>query len=241
MAEVEIYHADCLEGMNWVDDGTVDLVLSDLPYGNTNCRWDTVIPFEPLWAQYSRVLKPNGALVLMATQPFATDLINSQRRMFRYDLVWEKSMPVGFANSHRQPLRSHENILVFYRRQPTYNPQDLIKLDTPVKIRDSHKTGKGVYRALDKEYVKTHTHYPRSVLRFQLKGKRLHPTQKPLELFEYLVRTYTNPGDLVMDNCMGSGTTAIACINSGRQFVGFEKDEQYFEITKSRIKELMVS
>lgn len=231
---IQIFNEDCLDGMTRIQDGAVDLVLCDLPYGTTACSWDTVIPFEPLWKEYRRVLKHNGALALMAAQPFATDLINSARKIFRYDLVWEKTAPAGFANSHRMPLRSHELVLLFYRRQPTYNPQGLVKLEKPIVRRGTRKVG-GVYHGLDKDCVQEYTNYPRSVLHFSFKGRRVHPTQKPVELMEYLVRTYSNPGDLVLDNCMGSGTTAIACMNSGRRFVGFEQDEKYFAAARKRI------
>lgn len=233
MQTIEMYNEDCLQGMSRIGDGTVDLVLCDLPYGTTRCPWDTVIPFEPLWEQYNRVVKHNGALIFTATQPFATDLINSNRKMFRYDLVLEKPMPVGFANSNRMPMRSHELILVFYRRLPTYNPQGLIKLERQVIRRE--RTDGGVYDRLAKQTVKQYTNYPRSVLRFPFRGKRIHSTQKPLELMEYLVRTYSNEGDLVLDNCMGSGTTAVACINTGRRFVGFEMDKEIFEMARRRI------
>lgn len=236
MIQLQIYNEDCLEGMSRIENGAVDLVLCDLPYGTTACSWDTVIPFEPLWKEYRRVLKPNGALALMAAQPFATDLINSARKLFRYDLVWEKTAPVGFAHCHHMPLRSHELVLLFYRRQPTYNPQGLVKLEKPV-TRGGRGKGGSVYHALDKVYQQEYTNYPRSILRFPFKGqgRRVHPTQKPVELMEYLVRTYSNPGDLVLDNCMGSGTTAVACLNSGRRFIGFELDEKHFEAARKRI------
>lgn len=236
MEQLRIFNEDCLVGMARLESGSVDMVLCDLPYGTTNCPWDSIIPFEPLWREYRRVLKPNGALALMAAQPFATDLINSARKMFRYDLVWEKTSPVGFANCHRMPLRSHELVLLFYRRQPVYNPQGLIKLERPIVRRTANKGGQ-VYQGLGSESVQRYTNYPRSILRFPFKGqgRRVHPTQKPVELMEYLVRTYSNPGDLVLDNCMGSGTTAIACLNSGRRFVGFEMDEKYYAAAKKRI------
>lgn len=234
--DIKLYNSDCLVGMTRLEIGSVDLVLTDLHYGTTNCRWDTVIPFEPLWEQYRRVLKPRGALVLMAAQPFATDLINSARKLFRYDLVWEKTAPTGHANANRMPMRSHELILVFYNHLPTYNPQGLVELEKP-RIESNQRKCGGVYHGLEKPTIRRYTNYPRSVLRFPFKGKRLHPTQKPLELFEYLVRTYTNAGDLVLDNCMGSGTTAVACLRTGRRFVGFETDEAYFGIAQQRVEE----
>lgn len=236
MIQLEIYNENCLNGMDRIRDGTVDLVLCDLPYGTTNCAWDTVIPFEPLWAQYHRVLKPRGAILLFAAQPFATDLINSARKLFRYDLVWEKTAPVGFANAKRMPLRSHELILVFYKKLPTYNPQGLVRLEKPIVNRAAKNSG--VYSAMNNIGVQEYTNYPRSVLHFpNRRGPRYHPTQKPVELAEYLVRTYSNPGDLVLDNCMGSGTTGIACLNSGRRFIGFEMDEAYFKVAQKRINE----
>lgn len=236
MEDIAIYNEGCLTGMSRIETGTVDLVLCDLPYGTTHCAWDTVIPFEPLWEQYSRVVKPNGALVFMAAQPFATDLINSNRKLFRYDLVWEKTSPVGFANANRMPMRSHELILLFYKRLPSYHPQGLVELEKPLIRAGRHKCG-GVYARLEKDTTRRYTNYPRSILRFPFKGRRVHPTQKPLELFEYLVRTYSDAGGLVLDNCMGSGTTGVACVNSGRRFVGFETDEGYFEIARERIEE----
>ena len=232
--QIQLYHSDCLVGMERVESGSVDLILCDLSYGTTDCSWDTVIPFEPLWAQYRRVLKPRGAAVLMAAQPFATDLINSARKLFRYDLVWEKSAPVGFANCHRQPLRSHELILVFYRHLPTYHPQGLIKLEKPIQ-KAAARRGGNVYHSLGRACVQTYTNYPRSILRFPFRGRRGHPTQKPLELMEYLVNTYTDPGDLVMDNCMGSGTTAVAALNTGRRFIGFERELNYYQTACRRV------
>lgn len=233
--QIRLHCADCLVGMNRVETGSVDLILCDLPYGTTNCSWDSVIPFGPLWEHYRRVLKPRGAAVFMATQPFATELINSARKLFRYDLVWEKAAPVGFANCNRQPMRSHELVLVFYKRQPTYNPQGLVPLEVPLK-RPARGRGGSVYHGLAKECVQRFTNYPRSVLHIPFRGKRQHPTQKPLELMEYLIRTYTQPGELVMDNCMGSGTTAVAALSTGRRFVGFEKDTKYFDIAKARVQ-----
>lgn len=236
MHNVKLYHSDCLVGMTRVETGTVDLILCDLPYGTTHCTWDTVIPFAPLWEQYSRVLKPRGAAVLMAAQPFATDLINSARKLFRYDLVWEKTAPVGFANANRMPMRSHELVLVFYKRLPTYHPQGLVELERPVVSRGRSKCG-GVYHGLGKDTVRRYTNYPRSILRFPFQGKRVHPTQKPLALFEYLVRTYSGEGGLVLDSCMGSGTTAVACVRAGRRFVGFETEDAYFRTAQRRVEE----
>ncbi len=234
--QLRLYNSDCLVGMSRIETGTVDLVLCDLPYGTTKCSWDRVLPFGPLWEQYRRVLKPRGALVLFAAQPFATDLINSARKLFRYDLVWEKGTAVGYANANRMPMRSHELVLVFYQRLPKYHPQGLVPLEKPVVRRASGKKAGSVYGAMRNASVQRFTHYPRSVLHFAGRGKRLHPTQKPVELLEYLVRTYTDPGDLVLDNCMGSGSTAVAAMRAGRRFVGFETDATYFAVACRRIE-----
>ena len=235
--QVRLYLSDCLVGMSRVETGSVDLVLCDLPYGTTACRWDTVIPFAPLWEQYRRILKPRGALVLMAAQPFATDLINSARKLFRYDLIWEKNAPVGYANANRMPMRSHELILVFYQRLPKYHPQGLVPLEKPIVRKAPPHTRDGVYKPMKHGSVQRYTNYPRSVIRFSnRKERRFHPTQKPVDLMTYLIKTYTDPWDLVMDNCMGSGSVGIACLETGRRFIGFEKDPQYFAVAEERIR-----
>ena len=235
---IRLHHCDYLVGMNRIETGSVDLVLCDLPYGTTNCPWDSVIPFGLLWEHYCRILKPCGVVVLTAAQPFATGLINSAWSLFRYDLVWEKTGPAGFANSHKMPLRSHELILVFYRRLPKYHSQGLVPLDRPIVRKGKPKLQDGVYHGLEKVSIQWFTNYPRSVLHFNnQKGKRVHPTQKPVELMEYLVQTYTDLGDLVVDNCMGGGTTAIACLNSGRRFMGFETDVRYYDVACQRVDE----
>jgi site-specific DNA-methyltransferase (adenine-specific) len=234
--------------MPFIADKSADMILCDLPYGITSCKWDKVLPLDKLWHEYNRIIKDNGAIVLTATCKFAIDLINANRRNFRYDLIWEKTMAVGFANSKRMPMRKHEIILVFYRHLPVYNPQGLVQLEKPVKHKHGKvKNGSGkhesVYRdgSLSNEYITTHTNYPKSILRFANPNHgSLHPTQKPVELFEYLIRTYTNEGDLVLDNCIGSGTTAVACLNTGRRFVGIERDEGYYSKSIERIKSLGV-
>ena len=236
--QIRLYNSDCLVGMTRLETGSVDLVLCDPPYGSTACPWDKVLPLAPLWAQYRRVLKPRGALVFFAAQPFATDLINSARALFRYDMVWEKNSPVGHANANRMPLRSHELLLVFYQRLPKYHPQGLIPMERPLVRKGSAAKAGGVYQGMGKDSVQHYTNYPRSVLHYHnRRGKRVHPTQKPVDLLEYLVRTYTDPGDLVLDNCMGSGSTAVACLNSGRRFAGFELDRGYFETARARVAE----
>ena len=235
-----LHNEDCLTGMNRIADGSIDLILTDLPYGVTDCAWDKVLPMDELFRQYNRIISDHGAIILTATQPFATDLINANRKCFRYDIVWEKNLPVGFANSHKMPLRSHELILVFYKHLPTYNPQGLLLLDKPKVKKPLQLTGKDyVYdmNTLNREHVTTYTNYPRSVIRYcNVNYGNVHPTQKPLDLFEYLILTYTNIGDTVLDSCMGSGTTGVACKRTGRNFVGFETDERYFEIARDRIE-----
>lgn len=235
--------------MKDIPDQSIDMILCDLPYGTTACKWDTIIPFEPLWAQYKRITKDNAAIVLTASQPFTTSLILSCKELFRYDLVWNKSITLGFFNANKMPLRVHETICVFYKNLPTYNPQKT-KSNGSARIRQ-YKTkdryeGYGSDRGdtLSRDYgmrfptsiidISNHNHggfYPALP-----DEKSKHPTQKPIPLFEYLIRTYTHEGDLVLDNCIGSGTTAIACINTGRNFIGIEKDPDYFEIASKRIK-----
>ena len=240
---INLMQGNCIELLSSIPNGSVDMVLCDLPYGTTQNKWDSVIPFEPLWAHYWRVLKPNGAVVLTAAQPFTSVLVTSQLDRFKYQWVWEKSKVTGVLNAKRQPLRQHEDVLVFYRRQPTYNPQGLTKCSrrTGTGIsssgRSSDNYGKiGVKQTEDGKYEQTQTGYQRSVLKIPSEGKTVHPTQKPVALMEYLIRTYTNDGETVLDNCMGSGTTGVACANTGRKFIGIERDEGYFKIAQDRIR-----
>lgn len=231
----KIYNMDCLEGMRYIDSHSIDLILCDLPYGVSDCKWDQVIPFELLWEQYKRIIKPRGAIVLTATQPFTTKLINSNRKWFKYCWYWVKNQVTGFPFAKYQPLRCVEDIVVFYKQAPTYNPQGVIRLDKPIK--NKGKKGAGVYKfsTLGKENKTHYVNYPRQILKFNCQRDGLHPTQKPEKLFEYIIKTYTNEGDVVLDNCMGSGTTAVACINTKRNYIGFEMDPQYCEIAKERI------
>jgi len=238
---------DCLELMPQIPSGSVDMILCDLPYGTTACKWDTVIPFEPLWEQYKRVIKKNGAIVLFGSQPFTSKLIMSNADMFTYCWYWLKSRPTGFANAKKQPLRCVEEIVVFYRKPPTYNPQGLVRIDKvcrnstscggdTVRENVAASSGKGSMRTAGKEYVQEFTNYPRQVLDIPHDtDSREHPTQKPVALCEYLIRTYTNEGETVLDNCMGSGTTGVACHNTGRNFIGIEQDPKYFQIAHQRI------
>lgn len=221
--------------MKDIPEGSVDMVLCDLPYGITDCKWDIRIPLEPLWKAHLRVVKKNGAIVLTAQQPFATDLINAARPWFRYELIWEKSKALGFLNANRMPLRAHENILVFYRRLPRYTPQ--FEVGKPYSKSNRDRTRTGIYRKFSDKRGSdnTGTRHPRSVLRFAQEGRTKHPTEKPQALFEWLIRTYTAPGELVLDNCMGSGTTAAACEAASRRWIGIELSEEFCSMARERL------
>ena len=231
-----IYNEDCLEGMKRIPDKSVDMILCDLPYGTTANKWDSIIPLEPLWEQYERVIKDNGAIVLTASQPFTTKLINSNIKNFKYTWVWEKSRFANQMLAKKQPLKIHEDICVFYKKQVNYNPQGLIEVNKTTKQgkKISDNNGGGLRKT---SYKQTHTNYPRTILKYKSEGKTIHPTQKPVALFEYLIKTYTNEGDVVLDNCIGSGTTPVAAINTNRKYIGYELDEKYFNIAQQRIDE----
>ncbi|MGM1358806.1 DNA-methyltransferase [Bacillus cereus group sp. BceL297] len=235
----QVFNMDCLEGMKMIPDKSVDMILCDLPYGTTACKWDSIIPFDLLWQQYERIIKDNGAILLTASQPFTTKLIASNMKLFRYEWIWKKGNHVtGFPNANRMPLKNHENVLVFYKKLPKYYPQDLILLDKPIRkkeIRNMKVFGKRNNESLNNVYVKKYTNYPKSVIDFPRDSKTFHPTQKPVALFEYLIKTYTKEGETVLDNCMGSFTTAIACINTKRNYIGFEMDEEYWNLGNERV------
>ena len=221
--------------MKNIPDKSIDMILCDLPYGTTHNKWDNVIPMESLWKQYNRIIKEHGAIVLFSQMPFGASLIMSNPKMFRYEWIWEKNQAVGFLNAKKMPLRKHENILVFYKHLPTYNPQGLIKLDEPIYEEGSaNRNGKN-YGVADKSFIRTHTNYPTDIITFS-KDSGYHPTQKPVDLLEYLIKTYTNEGDTVLDNCMGSGSTGVACVNTNRDFIGMELNEEYFKIACGRIE-----
>ena len=235
--DIQLYKGDCLEVMRDIRDKTIAMILCELPYGTTdNNKWDKVIDLELLFLQYDRIIKDNGVIALFAQQPFASDLIYSYRKYFRYEIIWEKTKPVGFFNAKKMPLRSHENILFFYKKLPYYNPK-LENCNKTVKRPDNS----GVYgtrRSKNNNYTMTKTGYPRSVMKYSnVFSPQLHPTQKPIELLQMLIETYTDENFTVLDNCMGSGSTGIACMNTNRQFIGIEKDDNYFEIAKKRIEE----
>lgn len=239
MANVTLYQGNCLEEMKKLAPGSVDMVLCDLPYGTTGCKWDSVIPFEPLWVEYRRVTKPNAAIVLTASQPFTTALIYSNMNEFRYCWVWEKERPSNPQLAKLQPLKSHEDVCVFYRERATYNPQGLREIpESDRRIHMPEKNSLG--HCVRKPYTQTQTGYPKALIRFGAE-RGLHPTQKPVPLFEYLIRTYTNEGDTVLDNTMGSGTTGVACMNTDRNFVGIELDQPYYAIAERRIAEAQAS
>lgn len=228
---IQLMHGDCLELMSSIPDGSVDMVLCDLPYGTTQNKWDSVIPFDALWREYKRVCK--GAIVLTAQTPFDKVLGASNLEMLKYEWIWRKSRATGHLNAKIQPMKDHENVLVFYDKLPTYNAQGLVRIDRVKKQGRDTTTNYGSVR--DGEYLQEFTNYPRSVLDIPSVGKTVHPTQKPVALMEYLIKTYTNEGETVLDNCMGSGTTGVACVNTGRNFIGIEREDKYFEIAQQRI------
>ena len=231
-------HGDCLELMKTIDDKSVDMILCDLPYGTTKCKWDIVLPFDKLWEQYNRIIKDNGAVVLFGIEPFSSELRISNLKNYRYDYVWKKNKGTGFLNANRMPLRSHEMISVFYKKLPQYNKQMRCGFK-PYSItrKDVKRNLYGNYKVVANTSVDGER-YPISILEFPCVNRknRMHPTQKPVALLEYLIRTYTNEYDIVLDNCMGSGSTGVACKNLNRGFIGIEKDDNYFNIAKNRIE-----
>jgi len=232
-----LYQGNCMEHFGKISNGTVDMVLCDLPYGTTNCEWDTKIPLSPLWDQWGRILKENGTVCLTAQQPFVTELINSTKRpfRFRYEFIWEKSKACGFLNANRMPLRAHENILVFYRKMPRYMPQ--MSEGRPYRQKGGREKKSSIYHFDGKKTAIENrgTRFPRSVLRFPSESHTEHPTEKPQALFEWLIRTYTIPGETVLDNCMGGGTTAAAAEATGRRWIGIKTEEHWCEAIKERL------
>lgn len=235
----QVYCEDCLEGMKKIDDKSIDMILCDLPYGITQNKWDTIVPFDLLWGQYNRIIKTNGAILLFGQNKFTAKLMLSNEKIHRYNIIWEKTNAGGFLNAKRMPLVAHEEISVFYKKLPTYNPQMEIGkpfMRSDVTNGDGNNYGK--FSRSGPRKPNDGTRYPRSVIKFSNDNHNsLHPTQKPVALFEYLIKTYTNEGNLVLDNCMGSFTTAIACINMNRNYIGFENDPKYFEIGSKRVDE----
>ena len=237
---IQLINGDCLVEMKSIPDKSIDMILCDLPYGTTVCKWDNVIPFEPLWEQYKRIIKDNGAIVLFGSQPFTSALVMSNPKMFKYEWIWGKGRGTGFQIVKYKPLVSHENILIFGKGTIKYNPQ-MREREVPRISKNKGTTrqmlisnGKEYQaeRALDKKYPITELQFSNN----NQKGK-LHPTQKPVALLEYLIKTYTSEGETVLDNCMGSGSTGIACVNLNRSFIGIEMDDKYFEIASKRIND----
>lgn len=242
----KLIQGDCLDLMKKIPDKSVNMILCDLPYGVTaKNKWDNVIPFDKLWESYNRIIKDNAAIVLFGQDKFTAECMLSNKKMHRYNLIWKKVLPSGFLNANRMPLREHEDIMVFYKKLPTYNPQK-------IKGKPCHKKGKATGQMNDNvlnnrnygDYKVVETEgdmkYPTSILEFAKPHPSiaLHPTQKPVELLEWLIKTYTNEGDLVLDNCMGSGSTGVACVNTNRKFIGMELEETYFNIAKKRIEDI---
>lgn len=238
----KIYNEDCLEGMKKIDDKSVDCIITDLPYQQTSRnKWDTLIPFEPLWKQYERIIKDNGAIILFANGMFTADLMHSNRKLWKYNLIWEKTQPTGFLNAKKMPLRSHEDICIFYKKLPTYNPQMTDGHKRKVSKASHHVTAKDtlVYNEsgwIDYDSTKR---YPKSVWTFAKDTQKCsyHNTQKPVSLVEELIKTYSNSGELILDSCAGSCTTAIAAMNTGRNYICFEKDKDIFEVGSKRARE----
>lgn len=238
----QIQQGDCLELMKSIPDKSIDMILADLPYGVVDCEWDFILPFNLLWDTYKRIVKNNGCIALFSSQPFTTDLINSNRDMFKYEIIWEKSNATQFLNSSFRPLQSHENILIFYKDKPTYNPQ-MYKINKLSNKTSLNKNGYGnLYSTTKYEVRQTggkEERFPRTVLEcFSVNSNiNVHPTQKPVPLLEYLILTYTNENETILDNTMGSGSTGVACIRTNRKFIGYEKDSNYFSIAERRILE----
>ena len=237
----KIHQGDCLELMKDIPNKSVDMILCDLPYGTTACKWDTIIPFDKLWKQYNRIIKDNGAIVLFGSEPFSSKLRMSNIKDYRYDWKWIKERGSGFMNAKKMPTKKCEDILVFYKKLPTYNPQELKyfgkKITMKKRTTKSVNGNMGINKNDGKSYVQEYTNYPNNILEFKTE-KGLHPTQKPVTLFEYLIKTYTNKGMSVLDNTCGSGTTAVACLNTERNFICIEKEQKYVKVAQQRIKEV---
>lgn len=258
---IALYNGDCLVEMDGIEDHSIDMILCDLPYGITQNKWDSVLPLDKLWEQYNRIIKDNGAIVLFGRQPFTSNLITSNLNMFKYSMVWRKNLKTGNLNARKRPMGAYEDVVVFYKTQPTYNPQKIPRTfqQKAGNKMNSKTTNYGKQR---EEYLDRQSEWlmPDDVIDYEdwysldaieMDGEmlyikcvhnssgKLHPTQKPVELCEYLIKTYTNEGGIVLDNCMGSGTTGVACVNTKRSFIGFELEKKYFDIAKDRIyKEL---
>lgn len=236
--KINLYNNEAIKVMDrLIEKGIiVDAIICDPPYGTTACEWDKILDFNEMWPRLLKLIKPTGAIVLFGAQPFTAKLINSKSDLFRYEYIWEKSRATNFLNAKKMPMRKHENILVFYQKLCTYNPQGLIEVNQQIK---GKRKKSGVYRETSSnDYIKTHANYPHSILKFPSLSNGVHPTQKPLDLMEFLVKTYTNEGETVLDFTMGSGSTGVAAVKNNRNFIGIELDKKYFEISKKRIEEV---
>ena len=236
----QLFQGDCLEVMKQISDKSIDMILCDLPFATTKNKWDSTIDLKLLWYQYERIIKDNGAIVLFAQIPFNIALGSSNLKLLKYEWIWEKEQGTGFLNAKKMPLKSHENIMVFYKKLPTYNPQmdgDEIRKIKRKNIPQTTSNYGFSMQPVESEYC---GRYPKTVLKFGRDKQKLHPTQKPVALLEYLIKTYTNENEIVLDNCMGSGSTGVACLNTNRKFIGIELNEKYFEIAKNRIEESLL-
>lgn len=233
-----IYNMDCLEGMKCIPDKSIDCIICDLPYQVTACSWDVIIPFDKLWEQYNRIIKDNGAILLFGVEPFSSQLRLSNLKNYRYDIIWQKQQATNPFFAKKGIMRIHENISIFYKKQPTYNPQFSYGHKNYSSFQSEESTIGEVYGPAKSVHrdCKDGSRYPTSVIKFNTERTKLHPTQKPVALIEYLIKTFTDEGETVLDNCMGSGTTAIACINTNRNYIGFELNKDYFNVSNERIE-----
>ena len=236
MSKIDLYNGDCIEVMKNIPSKSVDMILCDLPYGTTKCKWDSIIPFDKLWENYNRVTKDNAAIVLFGTEPFSTELRHSNLKMYKYDWIWDKVKPNGHLVAKHRPMQRNENISVFGKGKINYYPI-MIERDKPKKSKEYSRTEIMGGNTTDNKGKTLNKKYPQNILVYSNASNKnkLHPTQKPVELLEYLIKTYTNENDLVLDNCMGSGSTGVACVNTNRDFIGIELDKDYFNIAKQRI------
>ena len=243
-----LYHGDCLEVMKNIPDTSIDMILCDLPYGTSACKWDSILPFEELWNLYSRIIKDDGAIVLFGSEPFSSCLRMSNLKLYKYDWKWEKYNGANFLNYKYQPVKVHEDIMVFGKMATSFSKKGTMRYYPQMEVGDSYKgiTGRQknnynnstVRCPIKQVFIENNgTRFPRSIQKFKHDKEKYHPTQKPVSLLEYLIKTYTNEGDTILDNCMGSGSTGVACMNTNRIFIGIEKEEEYFHIAEERIKE----
>ena len=252
---IKLYHNDCLKEMPNIPDNSIDLILCDLPYGSTKCKWDTIIDMDQLWKEYQRVIKkPTGVILLFGQQPFTSLLISTNYKWFKYNLIWKKNKTTQFLLANYRPMKCTEDICVFspggaaaaskHKGNMTYNPQGLIKVDIPKKnsqkrigkmLNQVHHLGKNNKLISNSEYKQNYTNYPTELIEFNIESNTIHETQKPVNLIEYLIRTYSNENDMVLDNAMGSGTTGVGCINLNRKFIGIELEEKYYNLSVDRI------